>query len=117
MKRRGAVTKEKPSQLRIIGGEWRGRKLSFHARPGLRPTSDRVRETLFNWLAPTIVGADCLLICTEWSAFRTPDFEVMETVMNGKVIFDGRNLYETSKLAKLGWTYRSIGRPTLEAQP
>jgi 16S rRNA (guanine966-N2)-methyltransferase len=60
MKRRGAVTKEKPSQLRIIGGEWRGRKLSFHARPGLRPTSDRVRETLFNWLAPTIVGADCL---------------------------------------------------------
>ena len=64
-----------------------------------------------------IVGADCLLICTEWSAFRTPDFEVMETVMNGKVIFDGRNLYETSKLAKLGWTYRSIGRPTLEAQP
>ena len=64
-----------------------------------------------------IVGADCLLICTEWSAFRTPDFEFMETVMNGKVIFDGRNLYETSKLAKLGWTYRSIGRPTLEAQP
>ena len=60
MKRRGAVTKETPSQLRIIGGEWRGRKLSFHARPGLRPTSDRVRETLFNWLAPTIVGADCL---------------------------------------------------------
>ena len=60
MKHRGTVTKEKPSQLRIIGGEWRGRKLSFHARPGLRPTSDRVRETLFNWLAPTIVGADCL---------------------------------------------------------
>ena len=64
-----------------------------------------------------IVGADCLLICTEWAAFRTPDFEVMETVMNGKVIFDGRNLYETSKLAKLGWTYRSIGRTTLDAQP
>ena len=64
-----------------------------------------------------IVGADCLLICTEWAAFRTPDFEVMETVMNGKVIFDGRNLYETSKLAKLGWTYRSVGRPTLDAQP
>ena len=60
MKHRGAVTKDKPSQLRIIGGEWRGRNLSFHARPGLRPTSDRVRETLFNWLAPTIVGADCL---------------------------------------------------------
>ena len=60
MKRRGAVAKEKPSQLRIIGGAWRGRKLSFHGRPGLRPTSDRARETLFNWLAPTIAGADCL---------------------------------------------------------
>ena len=63
-----------------------------------------------------IVGADCLLICTEWAAFRTPDFSAMEAAMKGKVIFDGRNLYETSKLAKLGWTYRSIGRPTLEAQ-
>ena len=60
MKRRGAAPEEKPSQLRIIGGEWRGRKLSFHARPGLRPTIDRVRETVFNWLAPTIAGADCL---------------------------------------------------------
>jgi len=64
-----------------------------------------------------IEGADCLLICTEWAQFRTPDFDAMEAQMKGKVIFDGRNLYETSKLAKLGWTYRSIGRPTLDAQP
>ena len=64
-----------------------------------------------------IEGADCLLICTEWAAFRTPDFEVMASKMKGKVIFDGRNLYETSKLATLGWTYRSIGRPTMDAQP
>ena len=76
---------------------------------------DRIQYT--DRAMEAIVGADCLLICTEWAAFRTPDFEVMETVMNGKVIFDGRNLYETSKLAKLGWTYRSIGRPTLDAQP
>ena len=60
MKRRGAPPKDKPSQLRIIGGAWRGRKLSFHARPGLRPTSDRVRETLFNWLAATVAGKNCL---------------------------------------------------------
>ena len=64
-----------------------------------------------------IDGADCLLICTEWAQFRTPDFESMAAKMNGKVIFDGRNLYETSKLAKLGWTYRSIGRSSLDAQP
>ena len=83
----------------------------FAAR-GWRPYAHQMEM-----LAAARAGADCLLICTEWAAFRTPDFEVMETVMNGKVIFDGRNLYETSKLAKLGWTYRSIGRPTLDAQP
>ncbi len=46
--------------LRIIGGEWRGRKLRFADGEGLRPTTDRVRETLFNWLAPRIQGARCL---------------------------------------------------------
>ncbi len=49
----------KHSRLRIIGGQWRGRKLSFTPARGLRPTSDRVRETLFNWLAPSIAGARC----------------------------------------------------------
>lgn len=48
------------NQLRIIGGEWRGRKLRFPDAPNLRPTPDRVRETIFNWLAPTIHGARCL---------------------------------------------------------
>ena len=48
------------NQLRIIGGLWRGRKLSFPAVEGLRPTGDRIRETLFNWLAPDIQGARCL---------------------------------------------------------
>lgn len=47
-------------QLRIIGGSWRGRKLSFPDVEGLRPTGDRVRETLFNWLAPEIQNARCL---------------------------------------------------------
>ena len=46
--------------LRIIGGRWRGRKLRFPAVPGLRPTPDRVRETLFNWLMLEIPGARCL---------------------------------------------------------
>lgn len=48
------------NQLRIIGGQWRGRKLSFPDVEGLRPTGDRIRETLFNWLAPDIRGARCL---------------------------------------------------------
>jgi len=46
--------------LRIIGGEWRGRKIPFATVIGLRPTQDRVRETLFNWLSGPVVGARCL---------------------------------------------------------
>jgi len=46
--------------LRIIGGRWRQRKLSFPDRPGLRPTPDRVRETLFNWLQADVPGSRCL---------------------------------------------------------
>ena len=46
--------------MRIIAGRWHGRKLSFAPVPGLRPTSDRIRETLFNWLDPWIQGARCL---------------------------------------------------------
>ncbi|MCY4425896.1 MAG: 16S rRNA (guanine(966)-N(2))-methyltransferase RsmD [Halieaceae bacterium] len=49
---------------RIIGGRWRGRKLPFEAAEGLRPTPDRVRETLFNWLAPQLEGAHCLDLFT-----------------------------------------------------
>lgn len=52
--------KQSNNQLRIIGGQWRSRKLSFPDVQGLRPTPDRVRETLYNWLAPTIAGAHIL---------------------------------------------------------
>ena len=46
--------------LRIIGGKWRGRKISFPETDSVRPTGDRVRETLFNWLMHNIQGARCL---------------------------------------------------------
>lgn len=46
--------------LRIIGGEWRGRKVSFPPVAAIRPTPDRVRETLFNWLQGTVPGSRCL---------------------------------------------------------
>jgi 16S rRNA (guanine966-N2)-methyltransferase len=50
-------------QVRIIGGEWRRRLVSFPPRPGLRPTPDRVRETLFSWLTPVLSGALVLDLC------------------------------------------------------
>jgi UDPglucose 6-dehydrogenase len=55
--------------------------------------------------------ADSLLIATEWSEFRTPDFERIEKLLPSKIIFDGRNLFEVSKMRSLGYTYISIGRP------
>lgn len=48
------------NQVRIIAGNWRGRKIDFHDAEGLRPTSDRVRETLFNWIAPWVQSSRCL---------------------------------------------------------
>jgi 16S rRNA (guanine966-N2)-methyltransferase len=48
------------NNIRIIGGQWRSRRLAFPPVSGLRPTPDRVRETLFNWLSPVIHGAKCL---------------------------------------------------------
>ncbi|MGB5163629.1 MAG: 16S rRNA (guanine(966)-N(2))-methyltransferase RsmD [Woeseiaceae bacterium] len=49
-----------PGRLRIVAGKWRSRLLQIAAVPGLRPTSERVRETLFNWLVPRLGGARCL---------------------------------------------------------
>ena len=49
-----------PGFVRIIGGEWRRRRIALPRDVELRPTPDRVRETLFNWLAPVLPGADCL---------------------------------------------------------
>ena len=54
--------------------------------------------------------ADALMICTEWSLFRTPDFDKMKKLMKGKVIFDGRNLYGKDQMKELGYIYFSIGR-------
>ena len=53
------VGREPVSTLRIIGGDWRSRRVPIADRPGLRPTPDRVRETVFNWLAPRLPGAAC----------------------------------------------------------
>lgn len=57
--------------------------------------------------------ADALLICTEWGVFRNPDFDKMATLLNDKVIFDGRNLFEVAEMNDRGFYYSSIGRATV----
>jgi len=61
---RAQKTVKSNNLLRIIGGKFRGRKLSFADLPGLRPTGDRLRETLFNWLNPYMPGSRCLDLYT-----------------------------------------------------
>lgn len=57
-----------------------------------------------------LVGADALLIATEWSVFRTPDYNVMKEKLKEPLIFDGRNLYNVQEIKDLGFTYYSVGR-------
>jgi UDPglucose 6-dehydrogenase len=56
------------------------------------------------------MDADALMIMTEWPVFRTPDFDVLNKLLKNKVVFDGRNLFETDQMQELGYTYYSIGR-------
>ncbi|OIR05765.1 UDP-glucose 6-dehydrogenase TuaD [mine drainage metagenome] len=56
-------------------------------------------------------NADALIIATEWSEFRTPDFEMIDKRLKNKAIFDGRNVFEVKQMKELGYHYESIGRP------
>ena len=51
-----------------------------------------------------------MIMITEWPEFRIPDFELMTKLMNGKVVFDGRNIYNPEEVKKAGFTYYGIGR-------
>lgn len=59
-------------------------------------------------------GADALLIVTEWSVFRNPDFDLMVHKLKNNIIFDGRNLYDLQKMIDLGFYYNSIGRKLIQ---
>jgi UDPglucose 6-dehydrogenase len=61
-----------------------------------------------------IKGVDALIICTEWSIFRTPDFNRLKQLMKQPVIFDGRNLYDINDMRTEGFFYSSIGRKEIE---
>ena len=70
---------DSPSKIRIVGGKWRGRKLNVINIPGLRPTQDRTRETLFNWLQGKIVGARCTFCQRGVKGYRTYSANDLET--------------------------------------
>ncbi|HVH10905.1 MAG TPA: UDP binding domain-containing protein, partial [Gemmatimonadales bacterium] len=58
-------------------------------------------------------GTAALVIVTEWLEYRNPDFERIRQLLTRPLIVDGRNLYDPQRLARLGFVYESIGRPTV----
>jgi len=74
-----------------------------------RELGDRV--TLVDDGYEVLTGADALVIFTDWPKFRTPDFETMAEKLRGRLIFDGRNLYDPKSMASRGFTYICVGRP------
>ncbi len=72
------------------------------------------RVSLAENMYEALDGADALLIATEWSVFRNPDFKKVAEHLKSKVIFDGRNLYEVDAMKELGYYYESIGREAIK---
>lgn len=81
---------------------------------------DNVRKTFSDKIEfgldeyAVLQGADALIVCTEWSLFRTPDFDKMKSLMKNQAIFDGRNLYSLDQMEENGFYYSSIGRAVVE---
>jgi 16S rRNA (guanine966-N2)-methyltransferase len=91
--------RKREGRVRIIAGKWRGRTLKVLTYPGLRPTPDRVRETLFNWLADKIVSARCLDLFAGTGALG---FEALSRGASFVVFVDKyppiiKSIYETAK--------------------
>jgi UDPglucose 6-dehydrogenase len=91
-----------------------GARLQAHDPEGMTATKNYLQNnhavTFTKTSYEALEGTDALIICTEWTKFREPDFERMRSVMKSPVIFDGRNLYNPEKLDKLGFEYFYIGQ-------
>ncbi|OJT21799.1 UDP-glucose 6-dehydrogenase [Archangium sp. Cb G35] len=104
--------REAPSVEVIEGLLAKGAKVAAHdpvaERTARRVLGDRIRYTNVPYEA--LEGADALFVVTEWNEFRHPDFDRMKALMKSPVIFDGRNIYDPSRMRELGFTYMGLGR-------
>jgi UDPglucose 6-dehydrogenase len=91
-----------------------GARVQVHDPEAMPATRQQLGDNPAVTYAPSsyeaLKDADALIVCTEWTKFREPDFERMQSLMKAPVIFDGRNLYNPAKLANLGFTYFHIGQ-------
>jgi len=106
--------REAPSRV-LMENLWKaGAKVRAYDPEAMEETTriygERDDLTLCESVDTTIEGADALVIMTEWTQFRSPDFDHLKSTLSEPVIFDGRNLYDTEQLDKMGITYYAIGR-------
>jgi UDPglucose 6-dehydrogenase len=104
--------REAPSLVTVTGLLDRGASLAVHDPVAMDEArqhfDDRVTYGETNY--DTLRGADALIIHTEWHPYRHPDFGRMHELMRTPVVFDGRNLYSPSRIARAGFEYYSVGR-------
>jgi UDPglucose 6-dehydrogenase len=90
----------------------RGAKLSVYDPEAMQNIKKQFGDklTYCESMYDALTDADALVICTEWSIFRTPDFNKVKQLLKQSIIFDGRNLYDVEEIKKEGFIYTSIGR-------
>ncbi len=104
--------REAPSLVVVDALLKSGAKLRVHDPVAMEEAKKRIGDKVeyFTSNYECLRGADGLVVVTEWNEFRRPDFDRMKTLMKSPVIFDGRNIYEPSRLAAVGFTYYGMGR-------
>lgn len=107
--------REAPALLLIKKLLAMGAQIAAYDPEAMPITEKKIGKTIEFCADPYLAleDADALIIATEWSIFRAPDFEKMSTLLKDKVIFDGRNLYDLEKMKSLGFKYFSIGRESI----
>ena len=112
--------REAPSRV-VMESVWReGGTVSAYDPEAMeeasRIYSGREDLTLVTSAYDALDGADALVVCTDWSAFKSPDWKRVSSLLKNKVVFDGRNLYEPELMAERGFKHFAIGRPQFDIQ-
>lgn len=104
--------REAPSLTIVNALLERGAKVAAHDPEAMKEALRHFGESVdfCNTPEDAVKGADALLLLTEWTVYRQPDFELLKTSLKQPVVFDGRNVYDPAKMKELGFEYTGIGR-------
>jgi UDPglucose 6-dehydrogenase len=107
--------REAPSLVLIEKFLGAGAKVQAYDPVAMEEAHRRIGDTITYAKDPygAVEGADCLVLVTEWSEFRVPDFEKIKKMLKTLVIFDGRNIYDVKEIRAKGFDYHCIGVRTV----